>query len=151
MSQARRNRSLEPRMEPVADNPPEDRRWHPPGDPGEWIQRTRQSIFDSVRRCVSHALYASLRSDSSPHEVHASDAVFRELHVCTQAYARALYALGQNEDGAAGLIVAAAREAVQPEELHASLVAAIDQWCREEHAAGRRGNAEHGRGNGDHG
>jgi hypothetical protein len=78
-------------------------------------------------------MYSSLADVVHPHELQASDAVFRELHVCTQAYAKALYAIGQKPDGASALIVAAAREAAQPDELHSCIVAALEQWCIEAH------------------
>jgi hypothetical protein len=119
-------------MKKSADAPLVDRRWHPTDDPMEWIQRTRDSIFESVKRCVSRAMSASPRDESPPNETVPSDAVFRELHVCTQAYSRALYALGQNADGAAALILAAAKQASRPEPLHHSVATAIEQWCREE-------------------
>ena len=97
------------------------------------MKTTRDSIYESVRRCVTNAIYASLRADVRPRELHASDAVFRELHVCAQAYARALYGLGQTPEGAAQLIVAAAREASEPAPLHPSIVAALEEWVREAH------------------
>jgi hypothetical protein len=106
-----------------------DRRWRPAGDAAEWVERTRDSIFESAKRCVAHAM--SLRSDEPAGQGQPSDAVLRELRVCTVAYAQALYALGQTPDGAAALILAAARRAVQPEELGPSVATAIDRWCRE--------------------
>jgi hypothetical protein len=90
-----------------------DRRWYPTGDRDGWPLTTHTAIFDSVRRCVAHALYSTLPDDVHPHELQVSDTVFRELHVCTQAYAKALYAIGQKTDGASALIVAAAREAYE--------------------------------------
>lgn len=108
-----------------------DRRWHPDLNPAEWERATRQSIFDSVRRCVGHAMYPELRLGMPAAELQVSDAVFRELHICTQSYARALYALGQRPENAAGLIIAAAREAAAPNALHPCVVAALEQWCRE--------------------
>ena len=107
-----------------------DRRWRPSGDAAEWTQRTRDSIFESAKRCVAHAML--LRSDSVAGNAQPSDTVLRELRVCTVAYAKALYALGQSPDGAAALILAAARRAVQPEELGPSVATAIDHWCRKE-------------------
>ena len=106
-----------------------DRRWRPAGDAAEWVERTRDSIFESAKRCVAHAM--TLRSEGPADQALPSDTVLRELRVCTVAYAKALYALGQTPDGAAALILAAARRAVQPEELGPSVVAAIDRWCRE--------------------
>jgi hypothetical protein len=106
-----------------------DRRWRPTGDAAEWVERTRDSIFASATRCIAHAM--SLRSDAPAGQSQPSDTVLRELRVCTEAYAKALYALGQTPDGAAALILAAARRAVQPEELQPPVVTAIDRWCRE--------------------
>jgi len=106
-----------------------DRRWRPSGDAAEWVERTRDSIFESAKRCVAHAM--SLHSDGPAGQAQPSDAVLRELRVCTVAYAQALYALGQTPDRAAALILAAARRAVQPEELGPSVATAIDRWCRE--------------------
>ena len=114
-----------------------DRRWRPAGDAAEWVERTRDSIFESAKRCVAHAM--SLRGDAPAVQGQPSDTVLRELRVCTVAYAQALYALGQTPDGAAALILAAARRAVQPEELGPSVVSAIDQWCRK---AGSDGGAD---------
>jgi hypothetical protein len=118
-------------IEPHAERLPVDRRWYPVGDAGEWERTTRESVFESVRKCMSHAIYPSLSTEVSSRELHASDAVFRELHLCAQGYARALYDLGQGPDGAARLIVAAAKEAAAPFELHASIVSALQQWCHE--------------------
>jgi hypothetical protein len=122
-------------VDPLIEQTHGDRRWSPTGDHGEWARTTRQSVFEAARRCVSHAMYASLRGDMHPHELHASDVVFRELHVCVQAYSRALSALGQPEESSVGLIVAAARQASEPDDLHPSIVSAIEQWCREAHTS----------------
>lgn len=118
-------------MEPRASNDPTDRRWYPAADPAEWALTTRAAIFESVRRCVGHALYHSLQGEIHPRELEVSDAVFRELHSCTQSYAKALYTIGQKPDGVVALIVAAAREASQPDELHPCVVSALEEWCRE--------------------
>jgi hypothetical protein len=118
-------------MESCAEDKPADRRWHPVENPEEWENTTRQSIFESIQRCVTHAVYGSLSNATQPHELHASDTVFQELHICAEAYARGLYALGHNPDSAAAVIVAAARQACAPIELHASVVSALQQWCRE--------------------
>lgn len=118
-------------MEPCADKSPADRRWNPVENPEEWERTTRDSIFESIRRCVSHAVYGSLSADTKPHELFASDAVFQELHICAEAYARGLYALGHDHDSAVAVIVAAAKRACAPDELHSSVVSALGQWCRE--------------------
>lgn len=118
-------------MESFAEDKPTDRRWHPIENPEEWENTTRQSIFESIQRCVTHAVYGSLSTATQPHELHASDAVFQELHICAEAYARGLYALGHNPESAAAVIVAAAKRACAPTELHASVVSALQQWCRE--------------------
>jgi hypothetical protein len=120
-------------MEPRAGDQSVDRRWYPTGDRDEWALTTRTATFEAVRRCVTHALYSSL-ADVHPHELQVSDAVFRELHICTQAYAKALFAIGQGSEGAAALIVAAAREASLPDELHPCVVAALEEWCHEANA-----------------
>jgi len=118
-------------MESCAEDKPADRRWHPVENREEWEKTTRQSVFDAIRRCVSHAIYGSLTAATQPHELYASDTVFQELHICAEAYARGLYALGHNPESAAAVIVAAARQASAPNELHPSVVSALEQWCRE--------------------
>jgi hypothetical protein len=118
-------------MKPFMEGASADRRWHPVADTSTWDYKTRQAVFDAVRACLSHALCASLRSDASPQELHASDVVFRELHDCTETYARVLYAVGQGLSQVVALIIAAARGAATPDELHPSIVSALQQWCYE--------------------
>ena len=118
-------------MRPSMDRASGERRWQPVNNAADWNRDTRQTVFDAVRACISHAMHASLRTDASPQEIYASDAVFRELHDCARAYAKMLNAIGQSADEAAALIVAAAREAAQPGALHPSIVSALLQWCEE--------------------
>ncbi len=120
-------------MESCTNDGSSDRRWYPTGERDAWVLSTRTSIFESIRRCVTHAMYSSFAVVAHPHELQASDAVFRELHVCTQAYSKALFAIGQGPSGASALIIAAAREAAQPDELHPCIVSALEQWCQEAH------------------
>jgi hypothetical protein len=101
-----------------------DRRWYPASDPVDWARHTRKMVYESVRRCIAGAI-------SRPGALDVSDDTFRELHICVEAHARGLYALGQTEDGVVGLIVAAADDASQPLDLHPAVGAAIAQWCRE--------------------
>jgi hypothetical protein len=108
-----------------------DRRWYPKGDPAEWQRTTRQSMFVSVRTCVADAIRSPVPNDLCPHDLYGSDDIFRNLCACVRAYARALFDLGQNDDGAVKMIVAAAQEAARPEELHPAILGAIAQWCRE--------------------
>lgn len=108
-----------------------DRRWYPVDDPDDWAYVTRHLLFDSIRRCIAHAIGAPLRVDVAPHELHVSDDVFRHLHACARACAQELYALGQDGDGVVATILAGAVAAAKPNELHPAVIRAIEQWCRE--------------------
>jgi hypothetical protein len=116
---------------PIQEGAAVDRRWYPAGNPVEWASTTRQVVFVSARRCIAHAIAVGLRADAPAEELYASDAMFRELHICVDAYARGLFALGQTEEGTIGLIVAAAREAAEPAEIHLAVLVAIERWCRD--------------------
>jgi hypothetical protein len=114
---------------PDPDVPFPDRRWSPTDDPAEWVRATRQFMFDSIRGCVARAIGPV--PDGEPQGIDLSDEVFRRLHACTLTSARALYALGQDGDAAAALILAGAEAAAEPDELHPAVLRAIEQWCRD--------------------
>jgi hypothetical protein len=115
----------------AAEWPSLDRRWYPVDDRDDWAYITRNLLFDSIRRCIAHAIGAPVRTDMAPHELHVSDDVFRHLHACAQACAQELYALGQDGDGVVKTILAGAVAAAKPNELHPAVIRAIEHWCRE--------------------
>lgn len=112
-----------------------DRRWYPREDAGNWAHVTRQLMFESIQRCVAHAVGASRSGSLAPHEPYASDQVFRHLHVCASECARELYKLGQDGDRAVAFILAGAVAAAEPDTLHPAVLRAIADWCRDAQGA----------------
>lgn len=110
-----------------------DRRWYPAGDPARWVHVTRQLMFDSIQRCVAQIVVAPICEGATPGGLHSSDDVFRRLHACAEACAKQLYALGQDEDQVAALVLSGAAAAADPVELHPAVKQAIEQWCRDAH------------------
>jgi hypothetical protein len=109
----------------------EEPRWNPTGDRAEWVTATRSHLFDLIRRCVADAIGARVSDDVSPHDLVASDDVFRNLHACTDAAAVALYRLGQTPEQVVSIVLAGAAAAAEPDDLHPAVTGAIAQWCRE--------------------
>jgi hypothetical protein len=116
---------------PVASSAPFDRRWRPHRDGGEWERTTRESIFEAIQRCIAHAMGGAVTAGDEAQERPSAETIRQELHICAQAYARALYALGHTPASAAAVIVAAARRASEPATLEPSTVSALEEWCRE--------------------
>jgi hypothetical protein len=92
-------------------------------------------MFESIRACIAHAIGAPIRDGIAPHELRASDDVFRQLHECAERCSHTLLCLGQDRDGAVAMVLAAARDAAEPDELHPAVLGAIEQWCREAESA----------------
>jgi len=108
-----------------------DRRWYPVDRPEQWAVTTRSRMWNSIRECVERAIGASVPLGATPAELEGSDTVFHDLCECAQSAATAVGALGQTDDGAVAMVLAAAVKAAEPAVLHSAVLGAIEQWCRE--------------------
>jgi hypothetical protein len=88
-------------------------------------------MWNSIRECVERAIGASVPLGATPAELEGSDTVFHDLCECAQSAATAVGALGQTDDGAVAMVLAAAVKAAEPAVLHSAVLGAIEQWCRE--------------------
>ncbi|HEY5060253.1 MAG TPA: hypothetical protein VII52_01905, partial [Gemmatimonadaceae bacterium] len=87
-------------------------------------------MFESIQRCVAHAVGAPGSGSVAPREPYASDQVFRHLHACASECARELYKLGQDGDRVVAFMLAGAIAAAEPDTLHPAVLRAIAEWCR---------------------
>lgn len=102
---------------------------------GRTSHGTAGAVIASARRCIESATVKRIPADARARDLYASDVTFRELHACVEAYASALRSVGGRTDTGEEMLLAALREAAEPDEPHPALVSAVAAWFREAFAS----------------
>ncbi|HXT16873.1 MAG TPA: hypothetical protein VN706_14635 [Gemmatimonadaceae bacterium] len=88
-------------------------------------------VLAAARACLRRAIENELSPDTTPRDLRASDAVFRQLSDCVQEYVRVLARLKHDERSILETILGVFDDAAFPDEPHPALRMAVAEWAAE--------------------